>query len=206
MDMAAQVKAGVVWINATNMFDANAPFGGMRASGFGREGAREGMAAYLRKKTMPRKGPPPARLTRFRAQARPRGWTAPHKAIYRRRAKAPRMAAQAGRCCAMTRALAMRLWATARTFATPWKPRTRRAAGTRMSGHQRAQVLYFLAETLDHHRDGLAALVPMAEIDASIARTLYYAAMGRTSFRARCNNTQSAHGDTWPKPREGRVV
>ena len=39
-----------------------------------------------------------------------------------------------------------------------------------MSGHQRAQVLYFLAETLDHHRDGLAALVPMAEIDASIGQ------------------------------------
>lgn len=43
LDLAAQVTAGVVWINGTNLFDANAPFGGMRESGFGREGAREGI-------------------------------------------------------------------------------------------------------------------------------------------------------------------
>jgi len=48
MDIAARVKAGVVWINATNVFDANAPFGGMKESGYGREGAREGMREYLR--------------------------------------------------------------------------------------------------------------------------------------------------------------
>ncbi|MFN4101336.1 MAG: aldehyde dehydrogenase family protein, partial [Pararhodobacter sp.] len=47
LDIASQIKAGVVWINGTNLFDANAPFGGMRESGFGREGAREGMLAYL---------------------------------------------------------------------------------------------------------------------------------------------------------------
>ncbi|HHX89689.1 MAG TPA: aldehyde dehydrogenase family protein, partial [Paracoccus sp.] len=48
LDIAAQVKAGVVWINGTNLFDANAPFGGMRESGFGREGGRAGMLEYLR--------------------------------------------------------------------------------------------------------------------------------------------------------------
>lgn len=48
LDAAAAVRAGVVWINATNLFDAGAGFGGMRESGFGREGGREGMAAYLR--------------------------------------------------------------------------------------------------------------------------------------------------------------
>jgi aldehyde dehydrogenase (NAD+) len=48
-ELAARVKAGVVWINATNMFDANAPFGGMKESGYGREGAREGMALYLQR-------------------------------------------------------------------------------------------------------------------------------------------------------------
>ncbi len=47
LDVAAQVKAGVVWINATNVFDAAAGFGGYRESGFGREGGREGMRAYL---------------------------------------------------------------------------------------------------------------------------------------------------------------
>jgi aldehyde dehydrogenase (NAD+) len=47
LDVAAQVKAGVVWVNCTNMFDAGAGFGGYRESGFGREGGREGMMAYL---------------------------------------------------------------------------------------------------------------------------------------------------------------
>ncbi|MFC4626167.1 aldehyde dehydrogenase family protein [Daeguia caeni] len=47
LDIAARVKAGVVWINCTNMFDASAGFGGYRESGFGREGAREGMYEYL---------------------------------------------------------------------------------------------------------------------------------------------------------------
>jgi aldehyde dehydrogenase (NAD+) len=38
----------VVWINGTNQFDAAVGFGGYRESGFGREGGREGMAAYLK--------------------------------------------------------------------------------------------------------------------------------------------------------------
>ncbi len=48
LDMAAQVKAGVVWVNSTNQFDAAVGFGGYRESGYGREGGREGMMAYLK--------------------------------------------------------------------------------------------------------------------------------------------------------------
>ena len=48
LDVAPQVKAGVVWVNATNLFDAAAGFGGYRESGFGREGGREGMWEYVR--------------------------------------------------------------------------------------------------------------------------------------------------------------
>ncbi|TKT79142.1 aldehyde dehydrogenase family protein [Aquamicrobium sp. LC103] len=44
---APRLKAGVVWINGTNMFDAACGFGGYRESGFGREGGREGMYEYL---------------------------------------------------------------------------------------------------------------------------------------------------------------
>ena len=47
LDVAAKVKAGVVWLNCTNLFDAGAGFGGYKESGFGREGGREGMAEYL---------------------------------------------------------------------------------------------------------------------------------------------------------------
>ena len=47
LDLASQVKAGVVWVNCTNQFDAASGFGGYRESGYGREGGREGMLEYL---------------------------------------------------------------------------------------------------------------------------------------------------------------
>ena len=52
LDIAPKVKAGVVWVNSTNLFDAAAGFGGYRESGFGREGGREGMWEYV-KRTAP---------------------------------------------------------------------------------------------------------------------------------------------------------
>ena len=47
LDVASQLKAGVVWVNCTNLFDAACGFGGYRESGFGREGGREGLLEYL---------------------------------------------------------------------------------------------------------------------------------------------------------------
>lgn len=47
LDIAPRVQAGVVWVNSTNQFDAACGFGGYKESGFGREGGKEGMAAYL---------------------------------------------------------------------------------------------------------------------------------------------------------------
>ena len=47
LDVAPKLKAGIVWVNSTNVFDAAAGFGGYRESGFGREGGREGMYEYL---------------------------------------------------------------------------------------------------------------------------------------------------------------
>jgi aldehyde dehydrogenase (NAD+) len=54
LDIAPQIKAGSVWINCTNVFDAAAGFGGYRESGFGREGGREGLWEYV--KEAPRRG------------------------------------------------------------------------------------------------------------------------------------------------------
>ncbi|MFZ0814662.1 MAG: aldehyde dehydrogenase family protein [Candidatus Sulfotelmatobacter sp.] len=47
LQVAAQIKAGVVWVNCTNLFDAACGFGGYRESGYGREGGREGLFEYL---------------------------------------------------------------------------------------------------------------------------------------------------------------
>ena len=46
LDIAPKVKAGVIWINSTNLFDAACGFGGYKESGFGREGGSEGIRAY----------------------------------------------------------------------------------------------------------------------------------------------------------------
>jgi aldehyde dehydrogenase (NAD+) len=46
--LAERMKAGVVWNNTFNRFDAGSPFGGFKESGFGREGGRQGMRAYVR--------------------------------------------------------------------------------------------------------------------------------------------------------------
>ncbi len=51
LGLAPKLKAGVIWINGTNMFDASAGFGGMRESGFGREGGWEGLRAYTKPTT-----------------------------------------------------------------------------------------------------------------------------------------------------------
>lgn len=48
LDTASKVKAGVVWVNSTNQFDAAAAFGGYRESGFGREGGKAGLYEYTR--------------------------------------------------------------------------------------------------------------------------------------------------------------
>jgi aldehyde dehydrogenase (NAD+) len=46
--LAARLRAGVVWNNTFNRFDPGSPFGGFQESGFGREGGRQGLAAYVR--------------------------------------------------------------------------------------------------------------------------------------------------------------
>ncbi|MEM9342250.1 MAG: aldehyde dehydrogenase family protein [Pseudomonadota bacterium] len=48
LDVAPKLAAGVVWVNTTNLFDAAAGFGGVRESGFGREGGWEGLLAYTK--------------------------------------------------------------------------------------------------------------------------------------------------------------
>ncbi|GAA2395624.1 aldehyde dehydrogenase family protein [Streptomyces glaucosporus] len=45
--MADRLRAGVVWANTFNKFDPTSPFGGYKESGFGREGGRHGLEAYL---------------------------------------------------------------------------------------------------------------------------------------------------------------
>jgi aldehyde dehydrogenase (NAD+) len=74
LDVAPRVKAGTIWINCTNVFDAAAGFGGYRESGFGREGGLEGLWEYVRPAdgTAERRTDVPARAGQ---PASPDGWS-----------------------------------------------------------------------------------------------------------------------------------
>ncbi len=193
VDLAARIRAGVVWMNATNLFDANAGFGGMKESGYGREGGRAGLAAYL-KAPEPTGRPrnPPAKpaaqpgpaagdaIDRTRKlyiggkQARPDGgysWPAPGGAAPLGNRKDIRNAVEAAH----------------------------KAAGWgRVTGHARAQVLYFLAENLAARRAEFAARCGAPETDAAIARAFYWAAWadkhdGRVQSTAQDHLTLAIH-------------
>ena len=56
LDVSAKIKAGTVWVNSTNLFDAAAGFGGIRESGFGREGGKEGLWEYVKSAPGPDNG------------------------------------------------------------------------------------------------------------------------------------------------------
>ena len=50
--LAAKIKAGSVWINTYNMYDAAAPYGGWKQSGFGYDSGLQSMDSYLKTKTV----------------------------------------------------------------------------------------------------------------------------------------------------------
>lgn len=162
LDIAPKLKAGVIWINGTNQFDAAVGFGGYKESGYGREGGREGMGGYLKPKwekdlkpapvakSVPAKAANPldaghldqtAKMYIAGKQTRPdSGYNRPvHGAkgdlvgeVGDGNRKDIRNAVEAARA------------------ALGWSS---------TAAHSRAQVLYFLAENLDYRRDEFAARI-----------------------------------------------
>ena len=191
LDLASQVKAGVVWVNSTNQFDAACGFGGYRESGYGREGGREGMLEYLTPKWLhslpaaPRtavkldvaddeEGIAPAGSAIDRTvkqyiggkQARPdSGYSFP---VYGREGELLGEAPLGNR-------KDIRNAVEAARGASGW---------ARTSAHNRAQVLYYLAENMIQRRDEMASRLARvvgeqqaaAEVDLAVQRTFSYAA------------------------------
>ncbi len=178
LDIAPKLVAGVVWVNATNLFDAAAPFGGVRESGFGREGGSEGLGAYLRpiapstplEPIKPHAGDAPAtglnrtpKLFIGGKQARPDGG-------YTRPVYGP-TGAHLGEVPIANRK-DIRNAVEAARGAGAWAKTT---------GHARAQILYFIAENLSARAADFARLLDAtggndAEVDASIRALFTYAA------------------------------
>ncbi|MEJ0026295.1 MAG: aldehyde dehydrogenase family protein [Rhizomicrobium sp.] len=186
LDLAPKVKAGVVWVNCTNQFDASSGFGGYRESGFGREGGREGMYEYLKRKHVgkpekslaaaPHTDVPPAVDTIDRTaklliggrQARP-------DSGYSRAVRSP-SGAQIGLVGDGNRK-DIRNAVEAAAKAEGWAS---------ASGHVRAQILYYCAENLSARAGEFAARLRQMtavssaaaarEVEASIRRLFTYAA------------------------------
>jgi aldehyde dehydrogenase (NAD+) len=211
LEVAAQIKAGVIWINATNLFDAAAGFGGYRESGFGREGGREGLGEYLRlakaagkserrEKASATLSAVPghenaasdgavgidrtAKLYIGGKQARPdSGYS---YSVVNAKGKAVGQAGLGNR-------KDIRNAVEAAGKATSWGAAT---------GHNRAQVLFYLAENLDARAAEFAArLAEMtgssakqaeAEVEAAIRRMFYYAGFA-DKFDGAVHSTRSRH-------------
>jgi len=189
LQVAAQIKAGVVWVNCTNMFDAACGFGGYRESGYGREGGREGLIEYLEPKWF--KHAPKVPASTAPAAVEPGSAESSVPAIDRtvklyiggKQARpdsgySVEVRAQDGRLLGeapLGNRKDIRNAVEAAGKAQSWAKAT---------AHNRAQVLYYCAENLELRRNEivhrLAAVVgekqAAAEIDLGIQRIFSYAA------------------------------
>jgi aldehyde dehydrogenase (NAD+) len=188
LDIAPQIKAGVVWINTANQFDAACGFGGYRESGFGREGGREGMLEYLTPVSEDARPAAPVAAAKGKARAADSG----NPFAIDRTAKLYIGGKQARPDGAYSRAIAGFGGAFLADVGEGNRKDIRNAveAAHKASGwakataHNRAQVLYYIAENLAIRADEFAARLaamtgssdPGREVQASIERLFYYAA------------------------------
>ena len=178
LDVAPRLKAGTVWINCTNMFDAASGFGGYRESGYGREGGREGMYEYLKvasresrvvrdspskqtdAKSADRRSMPPSGLatrdSRFLlSTARPSSTSAAS-----RRGPIPDMRST----CTTPREASIARGRARQSQGHPQRGRggARGGGWARATAHLRAQVLYYIGENLAARSDEFAARLRVA--------------------------------------------
>lgn len=164
-DIAAQVKAGAIWVNCTNQFDASAGFGGYRESGFGREGGWEGLYEYLKPDIAQAE---PAALS----VPRPTELDRTHKLYIGGKQVRPdggySFEAPGGEFALANRKDVRNAVESATAAQVAW-------AG--QSAFLRAQVLYYLAENLEAAKTQLMdAGVAEEEFDQSVSLCFHYAA------------------------------
>ncbi len=203
LDAARRVKAGTVWINSANLFDAASGFGGFRESGFGREGGKEGLFAYLRPRWMKRPAPPlgaPNETwgTADPAAALPLGANS-SDALIDRTAKLYIGGAQTRPDGNYTRTVVSPSGKLVGQVGDGNRKDIRNAVEAAHKAknwayyapHNRAQVLYFIAENLSARQDEFAKrIVAMTEdsvdmaareVDVAIERLFHWAALADKS-------------------------
>ena len=183
LDVAPKLKAGVVWINCTNLFDAAAGFGGYRESGFGREGGREGMWEYVKPawESGARSQEPAAPVLSVQPRLpAPDSSLPPIDRTYKLFIGGKQVRPDQGYSRKIVGADGRVLGEVAegnRKDVRNAVEAAHAAAGWgRASGHMRAQILYFIAENLAMRADEFAARVGRQEVETSVARLFTYAA------------------------------
>jgi aldehyde dehydrogenase (NAD+) len=189
LETAAKIKAGVVWINSTNLFDAASGFGGYRESGFGREGGREGLFEYrVVDEETGKPYPKPAPLS-----ALPGAAPASDVASIDRTAKLYVGGKQArpdsGYSYAVLdpkgREVGLAGLGNRKDIRNAVEAAAKASSWGAATAHNRAQVLYYVAENLAARAaefagrlsamTGASARAAAAEVDASILRAFFYA-------------------------------
>ncbi|WP_374041362.1 aldehyde dehydrogenase family protein [Massilia sp. IC2-278] len=188
LDVAPQIKAGVVWINTANQFDAACGFGGYKESGFGREGGKEGMYEYLT--ALSEDARPSAPVVAAKVAAKPAAGDSPFAVD--RTAKLYIGGKQARPDGAYSRAIhgadgsfLADIGEGSRKDIRNAVEAAHKAAGwSKATAHNRAQVLYYIAENLAIRADEFAQRIAAQtgskdaarEVQASIERLFYWAA------------------------------
>ncbi len=187
---AAQLKAGVVWVNCTNLFDASCGFGGYRESGYGREGGREGLIEYLEPKWFKSaptlraaKAPEPAGSEQLAESSAPAIDRTVKLYIGGKQARPDSGYSMEVRG-ADGRLLGEAPLGNRKDIRNAVEAARKAESWAKATAHTRAQVLYYSAENLSQRRDEiaqrLAAVVgekqAAAEVQIGIERIFSYAA------------------------------
>ena len=181
LDIAPKLVAGVVWVNATNLFDAAAGFGGLRESGFGREGGWEGLQAYSKPATAIA---PPASIAAFSGQGTT-GETVDRTAKLYIGGKQTRPDSGYSQAVFGAKGLLLGHAPMASRKDIRNAIQAQAACGwSKISGHLRAQILYYIAENLTAQATGFAARLDAmtgtttgaSEVDAAVDILFTYAA------------------------------
>ena len=182
LDIAPKLVAGVVWVNATNLFDAAAGFGGVRESGFGREGGWEGLAGYTRPKG---KAKPLGRVAPMAGNDGPADPIDRTAKMYVGGKQARPDSGYSRAVYGKSGALLGHVGLASRKDVRNAVEAAQGAAGWgKTTGHLRAQILYYIAENLSARADEFADRINRMtgkrqggkEVDASIQRLFTAAA------------------------------
>jgi aldehyde dehydrogenase (NAD+) len=189
LHVAAQLKAGVVWVNCTNLFDASCGFGGYRESGYGREGGREGLLEYLQPSWFQRAPALPASPTpAVPAAEEPEAGTPAIDRTVKLYIGGKQVRPDSGYSMevrsAEGRLLGEASLGNRKDIRNAVEAAHKAETWTKATAHNRAQVLYYCAENLSQRRDevirgltpAVGAKCAEAELDLGIERIFSYAA------------------------------